>query len=82
MKAKMTSAVNAIKSTLKHDGMAASRAYGAAMGNLAGGGKIGSTLKTAGRDLMRDIGGKRLAMYGGGAAAGVGATAWGLSGDE
>ncbi len=77
--ASMSKSFNPIKSTMKHDMKAASRAYGGFMNRMAGGGSFGSAMRGAGRDLMRDIGGKRLGMYGAG-AAGAGATAaWGLS---
>lgn len=76
---RMTKAVNGIKSTMKHDATAARRAYGSFANHMAGGGSFGSGARTFGRDMMRDIGGKRLATYGGVGAAGVGATAWGLS---
>jgi len=77
--ASMTKAANGIKSTMKHDAGAFGRARGSFMNHMAGGGSFGSGARTFGRDLMRDVGGKRLAGYGAGAAGATGMAAWGLS---
>jgi hypothetical protein len=77
---RLTKAANPVMSTMKGTGRAdllsARRAFGGAMNHIAGGGSVSSAAKGMGRDLMRDVGGKRLAGYG---AAGGAAGMWGLS---